>query len=200
MWQYQKQLEYPIHIHRPDARAAMAILSQYGGPNGELGASLRYLSQRFAMPDERVAGLLNDIATEEMAHLEMICTMVRQLTRHLSVEEIRAGGFAPYFTDHTTGIYPANAGGMPFDAAYIQSVGDPVADLAEDMAAEQKARVTYDNILKLVDDPDICDPIRFLREREIVHFQRFGEATEMIRDRLEHKNLYAFNPAYPAQS
>ena len=200
MWQYQKQLEYPIHIHRPDARAAMVILSQYGGPNGELGASLRYLSQRFAMPDERVAGLLNDIATEEMAHLEMICTMVRQLTRNLSGEEIQAGGFAPYFTDHTIGIYPANAGGMPFDAAYLQSVGDPVADLTEDMAAEQKARVTYDNILKLVDDPEICDPIRFLREREIVHFQRFGEATVMIRDRLDHKNLYAFNPAYPAQS
>ena len=171
MWEYQKQLEYPINIHRPDARAAKVILSQYGGPNGELGASLRYLSQKFAMPDRRVAGLLNDIATEELAHLEMVGTMVRQLTRNLTVEQLQEGGFDAYFTDHTIGIYPANASGVPWCASTIQSVGDPIADLMEDMGAEQKARVTYDNILKLVDDPDICDPIRFLREREIVHFQ-----------------------------
>lgn len=197
MWEYLKQLEYPIHIRKPDARAAKVILSQYGGPNGELGASLRYLSQKFAMPDRRVAGLLNDIGTEELAHLEMIGTMVRQLTRNLTIEQIKEGGFDAYFADHTTGIWPANASGMPWSAATIQSVGDPLADLAEDMAAEQKARVTYDNILKLVDDPDICDPIRFLREREIVHFQRFGEAMGMIRDKLNEKNFYAFNPAYP---
>ena len=197
MWEYLKQLEYPINIRRPDARAAKVILSQYGGPNGELGASLRYLSQKFAMPDRRVSGLLNDIGTEELAHLEMIGTMVRQLTRNLTEEQIKEGGFDAYFTDHTVGIWPANASGVPWSAATIQSVGDPIADLVEDMAAEQQARVTYDNILKLVDDPDICDPIRFLRQREIVHFQRFGEALGMIRDKLNEKNYYAFNPAYP---
>ena len=199
MWEYQKQLEYPIHIRRPDARAAKIILSQYGGPNGELGASLRYLSQKFAMPDRRVAGLLNDIGTEELAHLEMIGTIVRQLTRNLTPEQIKDGGFDAYFTDHTIGIYPCNAAGVPFDAGGLQSVGDPVADLSEDMAAEQKARVTYDNILKLVDDPDVCDPIRFLREREIVHFQRFGEALGLIREKLDEKNFYAFNPAFPTR-
>ncbi len=197
MWEYLKQLEYPINIRRPDARAAKVILSQYGGPNGELGASLRYLSQKFAMPDRRVSGLLNDIGTEELAHLEMVGTMVRQLTRNLTEEQLKEGGFDAYFTDHTIGVYPANASGVPWSAATIQSVGDPIADLAEDMAAEQKARVTYDNILKLVDDPDICDPIRFLRQREIVHFQRFGEAMGMIREKLNEKNFYAFNPAYP---
>ena len=198
MWEYQKQLEYPIRIRRPDARAARIILSQYGGPNGELGASLRYLSQKFAMPDRQVAGLLNDIGTEELAHLEMIGTIVRQLTRNLTPEQIKEGGFEAYFTDHTIGVYPASASGVPFDAAGIQSVGDPIADLTEDMSAEQKARVTYDNILTLVDDPDVCDPIRFLREREIVHFQRFGEALGKIRDRLNSRNFYAFNPAYRA--
>ncbi|MBQ8858394.1 MAG: manganese catalase family protein [Clostridia bacterium] len=197
MWEYLKQLEYPINIRRPDARAAKVIMSQYGGPNGEIGASLRYLSQKFAMPDRRVSGLLNDIGTEELAHLEMVGTMVRQLTRNLTVEQLKEGGFDAYFTDHTVGVYPASASGVPWSAATIQSVGDPIADLVEDMAAEQKARVTYDNILKLVDDPDICDPIRFLREREIVHFQRFGEALGMIREKLNEKNFYAFNPAYP---
>lgn len=197
MWEYLKQLEYPIRIRKPDARAAKIILSQYGGPNGELGASLRYLSQKFAMPDRRVAGLLNDIGTEELAHLEMIGTIVRQLTRNLTIEQIKEGGFDAYFTDHTVGIFPANASGTPFTAAMIQSVGDPLADLSEDMAAEQKARTTYDNILKMVDDPDVCDPIRFLRQREIVHFQRFGEAMGMVRDKLNEKNFYAFNPAYP---
>lgn len=197
MWEYLKQLEYPINIRRPDARAAKIILTQYGGPNGELGASLRYLSQKFAMPDRRVSGLLNDIGTEELAHLEMIGTMVRQLTRNLTEEQLKEGGFDAYFVDHTVGVYPANASGVPWSAATIQSVGDPIADLTEDMAAEQKARVTYDNILKLVDDPDICDPIRFLRQREIVHFQRFGEALGMVRDKLNEKNFYAFNPAFP---
>ena len=147
------------------------------------------------MPDRRVAGLLNDIGTEELAHLEMICTIVKQLTRGLTTTQIEEAGLDAYFVDHTLGIYPANAAGIPFDAAYIQSVGDPLADLSEDMAAEQKARVTYDNILKLVDDPDICDPIRFLREREIVHYQRFGEALNMIRDSLDRRNIYATNPA-----
>ncbi len=176
MWEYEKRLQYPVKIKNPDARAAKVILSQYGGPDGELGASLRYLSQRFTMPDDRVAGLLTDIGTEELAHLELVGTIVRQLTRNLSVDQLKAEGFDAYFVDHTTGIYPASAAGVPFTAAYLQSKGDPITDLTEDMGAEQKARTTYDNILRLVDDPDVKDPIKFLRAREIVHFQRFGEA------------------------
>ncbi|MBE6539005.1 MAG: manganese catalase family protein [Ruminococcaceae bacterium] len=199
MWEYEKRLQYPVKIKNPDARAAKVILSQYGGPDGELGASLRYLSQRFAMPDARVAGLLTDIGTEELAHLEIIGSIVRQLTRNLTIEQLKAEGFDAYFVDHTTGIYPASAAGVPFTAAYLQSKGDPLTDLTEDMGAEQKARTTYDNILKLVDDPDVIDPIRFLREREIVHFQRFGEAMGMVRDKLDSKNYYQYNPAFPAK-
>ena len=200
MWEYQKQLEYPVHVRRPDARTAQIIMSQYGGPNGELGASLRYLSQQFAMPDRRVAGLLTDIGTEELAHLEIVGTLVKQLTKNLTEEQLKQGGFDAYFVDHTIGVYPASAAGVPFNAAYIQSVGDPIADLTEDLAAEQKARVTYDNILKLVDDPDVCDVIRFLRQREIVHFQRFGEALAKIREELDPRNYYAYNPAYPPRT
>lgn len=196
MWEYEKRLQYPVKISKPDARAAKVILTQYGGPDGELGASLRYLSQRFAMPDARVAGLLTDIGTEELAHLEMIGAIVRQLTRNLSVDQIKAQGFDTYFVDHTVGVYPASAAGVPYTAAYMQSKGDPITDLFENMAAEQKARTTYDNILKLVDDPDVADPIRFLRAREIVHFQRFGEALGMVRDSLDSKNYYQYNPAY----
>ncbi len=196
MWEYEKRLQYPVKISKPDARAAKVIISQYGGPDGELGASLRYLSQRFAMPDPRVAGLLTDIGTEELAHLEIIGAIVRQLTRNLSVDEIKAQGFADYFVDHTLGVYPQAAAGVPYTAAFMQSKGDPITDLFEDMGAEQKARTTYDNILKLVDDPDIIDPIRFLREREIVHFQRFGEALGMVRDKLDAKNYYQYNPAF----
>lgn len=195
MWEYEKRLQYPVRISKPDARAAKVILSQYGGPDGELGASLRYLSQRFAMPDARVAGLLTDIGTEELAHLEIIGAIVRQLTRNLTPEQIKEQGFDSYFVDHTLGVYPASAAGVPFTAAYLQSKGDPITDLNEDMGAEQKARTTYDNILRLVDDPDIIDPIRFLREREIVHFQRFGEALGVVRDRLDSKNYYQYNPA-----
>ena len=197
MWEYIKQLEYPVPNLRPNAAAAKVIMSQYGGPNGEIGASLRYLSQRYAMPDKRVAGLLVDIGTEELGHMEMVGELVKQLSRGLSTQEIIDGGMDAYFTDHTVGIYPAAANGTPFSAATIQSVGDPLADLSEDMAAEQKARVTYDNILKLVDDPDVCDVIRFLREREIVHYQRFAEALNMVREGLDARNVYAINPAYP---
>ena len=182
MWEYEKRLQYPVKIKNPDARAAKVIISQYGGPDGELGASLRYLSQRFSMPDPKVAGLLTDIGTEELAHLEIIGAIVRQLTANLSIEEIKAQGFGDYFVDHTVGVYPQAAAGVPYTAAFMQSKGDPITDLFEDMGAEQKARTTYDNILKLVDDPDVIDPIRFLREREIVHFQRFGEALGMVRD------------------
>ena len=197
MWKYEKRLQYPVKIKNPDARAAKVIISQYGGPDGELGASLRYLSQRFSMPDPRVAGLLTDIGTEELAHLEIIGAIVRQLTANLSIDEIKAQGFGDYFVDHTVGIYPQAAAGVPYTATFMQSKGDPITDLFEDMGAEQKARTTYDNILKLVDDPDVIDPIRFLREREIVHFQRFGEALGMVRDKLDSKNYYQFNPAFP---
>ena len=195
MWGFEKRLQFPVNIKNPDARAAKVILSQYGGPDGELGASLRYLSQRFAMPDPRVAGLLNDIGTEELAHLEMIGAIVSQLTRNLSTDEIIRQGFDAYYVDHTLGVYPQSAGGTPFTAAYLQSKGDPITDLMEDMGAEQKARTTYDNILRLSDDPDVNDVIKFLRQREIVHFQRFGEAIQLLRERLNQKNIYAMNPA-----
>ena len=196
MWNYEKMLQFPVNIKRPNAKAAQVIISQYGGPDGELGASLRYLSQKFAMPNRRVAGLLNDIGTEELAHLEMIGAIVHQLTRNLSIEEIKKCGFDTYFVDHTVGVFPQAANGSAFTAAYLQSKGDPITDLHEDMAAEQKARTTYDNILQLVDDPDVITPIRFLREREIVHYQRFGEALRMGQDALNSRNFYAFNPAF----
>jgi len=196
MWTYEKKLQYPVRIAKPDARAAKVIITQYGGPDGELGASMRYLSQRYSMTDKHAIGLLTDIGTEELAHLEMISAIVYQLTRDLSPEQIKAQGFEPYYVDHTLGIYPCSASGEPFNAATFQSKGDPMADLAEDMAAEQKARVTYDNILRLVDDPDVIDPIRFLREREIVHFQRFGEAMNYVVEAQNKHNVYAVNPAY----
>lgn len=176
MWNYEKRLQYPVNIKNPDGRIAQIIMSQYGGPDGEIGASLRYLSQRFTMPNRKIMGILNDIGTEELAHLEMVSTIVHQLTRGLSVEEIEKAGLAPYYVDHTVGIWPQAAGGIPFNACEFQSKGDAITDLYEDMAAEQKARSTYDNILRMVKDPDVIDPIRFLRAREIVHFQRFGEA------------------------
>ncbi len=196
MWIYQKKLEYPIKITRPNARTAKIIMTQYGGPDGELGASLRYLSQRFAMPYKNVIGVLTDIGTEELAHLEMICAIVYQLTRDLSIEEIKAQGFEDYFVDHTTGIWPAAATGVPFSSSSFQSKGDPITDLSENMAAEQKARTTYDNILRLVHDPEVRDPIKFLREREIVHYQRFGEALREVQENLDSRNFYAFNPAF----
>ncbi len=176
MWNYQKKLQYPVKIANCNPKYAQIIISQYGGPDGELAASLRYLSQRFSMPYKELKGLFTDIGTEELAHLEMIGAIVHQLTRNLSDEEIKKSGFDTYFVDHTAGVYPTAASGSPFTAAYIQSTGDLFADLHENLAAEQKARKTYDNILRLVDDPDVRDPIKFLREREIVHYQRFGEA------------------------
>lgn len=196
MWSYEKKLQYPVNIKNPDARAAKIIITQYGGPDGELGASLRYLSQRYAMPYAELKGLLTDVGTEELGHLEMVGAIVYQLTRNLSIEEIKAGGFEDYFVDHTTGIYPVAASGMPFTAAAMASKGDVLTDLHEDLAAEQKARTTYDNILRLVDDPDVRDPIKFLREREIVHYQRFGEGLRLATDRLDSKNFYAFNPSF----
>lgn len=175
MFVYQKKLQYPINVKNSNPRLASVIISQYGGPDGELGASLRYLSQRYAMPYNEVKGVLTDIGTEELGHLEMVGTLVHQLTRNLTQEQIIKSGFAPYFVDHTVGVYPTAASGTPWSADSMQSTGDVIADLTEDMAAEQKARLTYDNILRLSDDPDVSDVIRFLREREVVHFQRFGE-------------------------
>jgi spore coat protein JC len=196
MWSYEKKLQYPVKIARPNAGLAKLIATQYGGPDGELGASLRYLSQRFSMPMPELKAILTDIGTEELAHLEMIGAIVHQLTRDLSEEDIKKGGFDAYFVDHTTGIYPASAAGVPFTAAYIQSKGDPITDLHEDLAAEQKARTTYDNILRFTDDPDVRDPIKFLRQREVVHYQRFGEALRRLQDKLNDRNFYAFNPSF----
>lgn len=194
MWQYEKTLQYPVNIKNPNPTYAKIIMSQYGGPDGELGASLRYLSQRFSMPHPELKGLLTDIGTEELGHLEMVGAVIYQLTRNLSVDEIKRSGFDAYFVNHTTAVYPANANGTPFTAAYLQSTGDVITDLHENMAAEQKARTTYDNILRLVDDPDVCDVIKFLRAREIVHYQRFGEGLRLTTDRLNEKNFYAFTP------
>lgn len=196
MWQYEKKLQYPVNIKNPNPALAKVIISQLGGPDGELGAALRYLSQRYAAPCTEVQAVLSDIGTEELGHIEMISTILYQLTRSLSIKEIKESGFDTYFVDHTTGIYPIAASGVPFSADTFQSLGDPVADLNEDLAAEQKARVTYDNILRLADDPDVRDPIKFLREREIVHYQRFGEALRMVTDKLDQKNFYAFNPSF----
>lgn len=176
MFIYEKKLQYPVKIKNCNPRLAAIIISQYGGPDGELGASLRYLSQRYSMPYPELKGLLTDIGTEELGHLEMIGAIVHQLTRNLTEDQIRAAGFDAYFVDRTTGVYPTAASGFPWSAASMAVKGDVIADLTEDLAAEQKARVTYDNILRLSDDPDVNDAIRFLREREVVHFQRFGEA------------------------
>ncbi|MBE6856189.1 MAG: manganese catalase family protein [Ruminococcus sp.] len=198
MWQYEKKLQYPVNIKNPNPKLAMAIISQLGGPDGELAASLRYLNQRFAAPYSEVKGILTDIGTEELAHVEMISAILYQLTRNLSIDEIKKSGFDTYFVDHTTGIYPVAASGAPFTAAYFQSKGDVITDLTENMAAEQKARTTYDNILRLADDPDVRDPIRFLRQREIVHFQRFGEALRITQENLNAKNFYACNPSFDA--
>ena len=195
MFIYNKKLQYPVKIDRPNPRLASIIISQYGGPDGELGASLRYLSQRFSMPFDELKGLLTDIGTEELGHLEMVGALVHQLTRNLKDSQLQDSAFAPYFVDHGIGVYPTSAAGFPWSAASMQVKGDPIADLTEDLAAEQKARVTYDNILRLSDDPDVNNVIKFLREREVVHFQRFGEAMQLLREKLNQKNVYYMNPA-----
>lgn len=196
MWNYEKRLQYPVNITQPNAKLAQIIITQFGGPDGELAASQRYLSQRYSMPYSNVSGLLTDIGTEEMAHMEIVCAIVHQLTKDLTIDEIKASGFDKYYVDHTLALYPVAASGTPFTATYFQSKGDPITDLVEDMAAEQKARTTYDNILRLIHDPEVCDPIRFLRAREIVHFQRFGEGLRIVQDNLDAKNFYAFNPEF----
>ena len=192
MWSYDKRLQYPVKISQPNPALAKVVISQFGGPHGELGASMRYLSQRYSMPYKEAKATLTDIGTEELAHLEMVSAIVHQLTRNLSIDEIKKSGFDAYYTDHTTGVYPQFASGTPFTAATFSSTGDVITDLTEDLAAEEKARTTYDNLLRLVDDPDVRDPLKFLRAREIVHFQRFGESLRKVQDELNSKNFYAF--------
>ena len=189
MWKYEKKLQYPINIKNVSPKNAQILISQFGGPDGELGASMRYLTQRYSQPFNEVKGILTDIGTEELAHMEMICTMVHQLTRGLTPEQLQTQGVAPFFTDHTLGAFPSSAGGVPFSADSLGIVGDPLADLSEDMAAEQKARNTSDNSLRVVDDPDVCDVIKFLRARVVVHFQRFGEGLRLAKERMNEKNL-----------
>ena len=196
MWTYEKKLQYPVRIKNPNPAMAKFIISQYGGPDGEIGASLRYLSQRYSIPFRKVAAVLTDVGSEELGHFEMVATIVHQLTKNMTMEQIREAGFQEYFVDHTSGVYAQAAAGFPFDALCFASKGDAITDLTEDMAAEQKARTTYDNILRMVDDPDVIDPIRFLRQREIVHFQRFGEALRIVQDNLDSKNFYAINPEF----
>ena len=191
MWTYNKVLEYPVNIKTTDPKLAKVIISQYGGPDGELAASLRYLSQRFGMPDQTAKAILNDIGTEELAHLEIVGSIVHQLTKDATIEELERAGLAPYYTDHGVDVYPVSAAGVPFTAAYIAAKGDPIANLQEDLAAEQKARATYEKLIDLCrDNPDVLDPLKFLRQREIVHFQRFGEALRGVQDKLSQKKCY----------
>ena len=196
MWSYEKKLQYPINIKKPDPAFARLMITQFGGPDGENGAAMRYLSQRYSMPNKEVVGILTDIGTEELAHQEMIAAMVYQLTRGLTPEQLKEGGLDAYFVDHTMGIYPVSASGVPFSATAFQSKGDALTDIFEDLAAEQKARTTYDNLLRFTDDPDVVDPLRFLRQREVTHFQRFGDGLRLIQDDLNSKNFYAYNPSF----
>ena len=196
MWSYDKKLQYPVKIANPNPALAKVIISQLGGPHGELGAAIRYLSQRYSMPYDEVKAILTDVGTEELAHIEMISAILHQLTRNMTIDEIKKSGFDTYFVDHTAGVFPQFASGTPFSTETIASTGDVIADLNEDLAAEQKARVSYDNLLRLIDDHDVRDPIKFLREREIVHYQRFGEGLRKVLDKLDSKNFYAFNPAF----
>lgn len=199
MWCYERQLQFPVKITKACPKTAQYIISQYGGPDGELAASLRYLSQRYSIPCKEVAGLLTDIGTEELAHMELICAIVHQLTKNLTLEEAKTAGFDAYYIDHTSAIWPQAAGGVAFNACEFQSKGDIITDLMEDLAAEQKARTTYDNILRFVKDPEVREPIKFLRAREIIHFQRFGEALEKIKMQLDSNNFYYFNPEFDKQ-
>ena len=196
MWIYEKKLEYPVKIKNTDPKTAQIIISQLGGPDGELGASMRYLHQRYSCKNDKIKGILTDVGTEELAHLEIVAAIIHQLTRDLTPEQVAGTPFATYFVDHTTGVYPVAASGVPFDMKYVGVKGDLLTDLNEDLAAEQKARTTYDNILRLVDDPDVRDPIKFLREREIVHYQRFSDAIRAAQDDLDSKNFYAYNPSF----
>lgn len=196
MWSYEKRLQYPVKITKTCPKTAQLIISQYGGPDGELSASMRYLAQRYSMPCKKVGGLLTDIGTEEINHMEIICAMVYQLTKNLTIEEARTAGFDAYYIDHTAGLWPQAAAGVPFTSLEFQSKGDALADLFENLAAEQKARTVYDNLLRMIEEPEVREPLKFLRAREIVHFQRFGEALEMTKEKLDAKNFYYFNPEF----
>ena len=196
MWSYEKRLQFPVKIQKTCPKTAKLIISQYGGPDGELSASMRYLAQRYSMPVKKVGGLLTDIGTEEINHMEIICSIVYQLTKNLSEEEVKAEGFDAYYIDHTIGLWPQAAAGVPFTSLEFQSKGDAFADLYEDLAAEQKARTVYDNLLRVIEDPDVRAPLKFLRARKIVHFQRFGEALEMTKAKLDSRNFYYFNPEF----
>ena len=196
MWAYEKRLQFPVKIKNTCPKTAQLIISQYGGPDGELSASMRYLAQRYSMPCKKVGGLLTDIGTEELNHMEIICSMVYQLTRDLTIEEAKTAGFDAYYIDHTKGLFPQAAAGVPFTSLEFQSKGDPITDLFENLAAEQKARTVYDNLLRAITDPDVVAPLKFLRAREIVHFQRFGEALEMTKEHLDSKNFYYINAAF----
>ena len=199
MWNYEKRLQFPVKITNTCPKTARLIISQFGGPDGELAASMRYLSQRYSMPCKKIGGLLTDIGTEELAHLEMICAIIYQLTKNMTVDDARTAGFDAYYIDHTAAVWPQAAGGIPFNACEFQSKGDAITDLTEDLAAEQKARTTYENLLRIITDPDVRAPLQFLRAREIVHFQRFGEALENLKDSLDSKNYYYFNPEFDKQ-
>ena len=196
MWIYEKRLQYPVKITKTCPKTAQLIISQYGGPDGELSASMRYLAQRYTMPVKSVGGLLTDIGTEELAHMEIICSMVYQLTKDLTVEEAKAAGFDAYYIDHTAGLWPQAASALPFSSVEFQSKGDAITDLTEDLAAEQKARTVYDNLLRMITDPEVREPLKFLRAREIVHFQRFGEALEQTKEKMDGKNFYYINPEF----
>lgn len=199
MWNYEKRLQFPVNIKETCPKTASLIITQFGGPDGELSASMRYLSQRYSMPCKEVGGLLTDIGTEELGHLEIICSIVYQLTKNLTTEQAKTAGFDAYYVDHTTALWPAAAAGVPFNACEFQSKGDAIADLTEDLAAEQKARTTYDNLIRVITNPDVREPLKFLRAREVVHFQRFGEAMEKIKSNLNSKNYYYFNPEFDKQ-
>ena len=199
MWNYEKRLQFPVKITKTCPKTAQLIISQYGGPDGELSASMRYLAQRYTMPIKEVGGLLTDIGTEELAHMEIICAMVYQLTKDLTPEQIKESGFDAYYIDHTTALWPQAAGSLPFSAIELQSKGDAITDLTENLAAEQKARTVYENLLRVIKDPDVREPLKFLRAREVVHFQRFGEALEKTKEHLDAKNFYYFNSEFDKQ-
>ncbi len=190
MWIYEKKLQYPAKVCKKDLKMAKFLITQYGGPDGELGAALRYLNQRYSMPTHQGKGILTDIGTEELAHLEIIATLVTKLTKGATADEMRAAGLGGHYADHDNALFYVDATGNPWTASYIQAKGDPVADLMEDMAAEQKARATYQWLIDLTDDPDLKDTLNFLRVREIVHFQRFGETLDLIQEYQNEKKVY----------